>query len=83
MIKGDGGEKEHRGETVSRRRTRKKESDFRQLFIIILGFVSAAFGFLLLVTPVNYPIGEIPTTYNPLFGIILITLGLYLLLRSD
>lgn len=82
MIKVNGGEKEDRkGKPMSRKK--KKEADFRQLFIIILGFVFAAFGLLLLLTPANYPIGNFPTTFNPLLGIILIAIGLVLLFRSD
>jgi hypothetical protein len=86
VIKTEGGEKESGEKTLSRRKRpsrKKRQSDIQEVFIIILGFVSAAFGFLLLLTPANYPIDGIPATFNPLVGIALIGLGLYLLLRSD
>lgn len=85
VIKAVGGEEKNRGEeTMSRRRktSRRKESDLKELFVIILGFAGVAFGLLLLITPANYPIGNIPITYNPLIGIIMIALGLFLLLQE-
>ncbi len=64
------------------RKRKSKTMDIKQLFTIILGFVFALFGVLLLVTPSNYPIGLISTSWNPLFGIVLIAIGLVLLFAS-
>lgn len=85
MIKANGGERDSKEDSMSRKRPsrKKRESNFQEMFVLILGFVSAGFGFLLLLTPANYPIDGIPTTFNPLIGIALIGLGLYLLLRND
>ena len=77
----EGGEKEDRkGKPMPKK---KQEYDFRQLFVIILGFVFTAFGLLLLITPANYPIGNLPITFNPLIGIALMAIGLVLILTSD
>lgn len=80
----EGGEKENRMNEMSKRKRvkRGKTSDLQDLLIILAGFLSFAFGLLLLLLPENYPISTLPTSYNPLVGIVLIIVGLYLILRS-
>ena len=64
------------------RKRKSKTTDIKQLFTIILGFVFGLVGVLLLITPLNYPIGSIPTSWNPIIGIALIAIGLVLLFAS-
>ena len=64
------------------RKRKSKTMDIIQLFTIILGFVFGLVGVLLLITPSNYPIGSIPTSWNPIIGIALIAIGLVLLFAS-
>lgn len=78
----EGGEKDSLESPMPTRKRKSKAMDLKELFVIILGFVFALFGALLLITPSNYPIGSIPTSWNPLIGIVLITIGLILLVAS-
>ena len=82
MIKVEGGEKDSLELSMPTRKRKSKAMDIKQLFMIILGFVFGLFGVLLLITPSNYPIGSIPTSWNPLIGIVLIAIGLTLLVIS-
>lgn len=78
----DEGEKDSLESSMPTRKSKSKTMDIKQLFTIILGFVFGLFGVLLLITPSNYPIGSIPTSWNPLIGIVLIAIGLVLLFAS-
>jgi hypothetical protein len=84
VIKVNGGEKESERENMPRRRksSRISVSDIKDLLMAIAGFLFVAFGLLLLLLPANYPISILPVTYNPLLGIALMALGVFLLVRS-
>ena len=82
MIKVEGGEKDSLESSMPTRKRKSKTMDIIQLFTIILGFVFGLVGVLLLITPSNYPIGSIPTSWNPIIGIALIAIGLVLLFAS-